>query len=113
MRTVGHLAAAENKWDLLTYLVTKTRFNFDLKDRFGKTPFDEINDPEKLAEYKTLLHETRSHPNFEGSLRSLKDLLHHKEEDQLKAVDAIEETHSDHSSDGDEELIGKVKKNKK
>jgi hypothetical protein len=113
MRTVAHLAAAESKWDLLTYLVTKTRFNFDLKDRFGKTPFDEISDPEKLAEYQKLLRETRSDPNFEVSLRSLKDLLQHKEEDQLKSVDAIEETQSDHSSDGDEDLIGKVKKNKK
>jgi len=84
MRTVAHLAAAENKWELLTYLVTKTRFNFEVKDRFGKTPFDEISDLVKLAEYQKLLHETRSDPNFEKSLRSLKELLHHKEEDQLK-----------------------------
>ena len=112
MRTVAHLAAAENKWDLLTYLVTKTRFNFDVKDRFGKTPLEEISDPEKLSEYQKLLHETRTNPNFEESLRSLKDQLHHKEEDQLKSVDAIEEAHSDHSSDGDEDLIEKVKHTK-
>ena len=42
MRTVAHLAAAEKRWDLLTYLVTRTKYNFDMKDRFGKTPFDEI-----------------------------------------------------------------------
>lgn len=78
MRTVAHLAAAEKQWGLLDYLVTKTRFNFDLKDRFGKTPFDEISDPVKLAEYEKLLFETRSHPNFERSLISLKALLHHK-----------------------------------
>jgi hypothetical protein len=51
MRTVAHLAAAEKHWDLLTYLVTHTKFNFDMKDRFGKTPFDEIDDSGKLAEF--------------------------------------------------------------
>ena len=81
MRTVAHLAAAEKQWPLLTYLVTKTKFNFDFKDRFGKTPFDEISDPEKLVEYEKLLHETRSNPNFEKNLKSQKSLLHHKDED--------------------------------
>jgi hypothetical protein len=68
MRTIAHLAAAEKHWPLLTYLITKTKFNFEAKDRFGKTPFDEITDSEKLAEFQKLLHDTRNNPNFEKSL---------------------------------------------
>ncbi len=41
-RTIGHLAACENKTDILEYLSTETEFNFMLKDRNGKTTMDEI-----------------------------------------------------------------------
>ncbi len=68
MRTIAHLAAAEKHCPLLTYLITKTKFNFEAKDRFGKTPFDEITDSEKVAEFQKLLHNTRNNSNFEKSL---------------------------------------------
>ncbi|CDW83985.1 l-asparaginase archaeal glu-trnagln amidotransferase subunit d [Stylonychia lemnae] len=44
LRTVGHLAAAEGHTELLLYLIHDTEFNFNLKDRWGKKPLDEIND---------------------------------------------------------------------
>lgn len=44
-RTVGHLAGAEGHYDLLEYLASETNFNFNLKDRWGTTCFDEIKDP--------------------------------------------------------------------
>jgi ankyrin repeat protein len=69
MRTVAHLAAAESHWDLLSYLVKKTKFNFELMDRFGKTPFDEISDSQKRREFEALLKEVRSNPNFIKSLK--------------------------------------------
>jgi len=42
LRTVGHLAAAEGHTELLLYLINETNFNFDLKDRWGNKPLDEI-----------------------------------------------------------------------
>lgn len=55
LRTVAHLAAAESHWDLVKYLIEHTDFNFQLKDRWGKTPLDEIQDPKKRAECEELL----------------------------------------------------------
>ena len=55
LRTVGHLAAAEKHWDLVDYLVKHTDFNFNLKDRWGKSPLDEIQDPILREEYVELL----------------------------------------------------------
>jgi ankyrin repeat protein len=45
LRTVAHLAAAENQWELLKYLASHTKFNFYLVDRWGKTPLDELSNP--------------------------------------------------------------------
>lgn len=44
LRTVAHLAAAEGHTELLLYLINETDFNFDLKDRWGKKPLEEIID---------------------------------------------------------------------
>ena len=43
-RTIAHIAAAEGHRDLLLAL-QEAWFNFDLKDRWGQTPINEIKDP--------------------------------------------------------------------
>jgi ankyrin repeat protein len=55
LRTVGHLAAAENQWELLKYLASHTKFNFDLVDRWGKTPLDELPNPKLRHEIEELI----------------------------------------------------------
>jgi len=51
-RTVAHLAAAENHLDVLDFLIQETNFNFDLKDRWGQTPLDELKDPQMKDFYQ-------------------------------------------------------------
>jgi ankyrin repeat protein len=63
LRTVGHLAAAEGHWDLVTYLAKHTHFNFNLKDRWGKTPLDEITDDVKREEYIKMIKDSRTNFN--------------------------------------------------
>jgi hypothetical protein len=46
---------------LLNYLVKYTNFNFELKDRWGKTPLDEISDPKIRAEYQAIVTASRNH----------------------------------------------------
>ena len=41
-RTLGHLAGAEGHTEMLEYLASQTRFNFDIEDRFGTKVIDEI-----------------------------------------------------------------------
>jgi ankyrin repeat protein len=55
LRTVAHLAAAEKHWGLLEYLISHTDFNFELADRWGKKPLDEINDEAIRVKYEELL----------------------------------------------------------
>ena len=55
LRTVAHLAAAEGHWPCVDYLARHTSFNFALKDRWGKTPLDEVADPTKRSEIQELL----------------------------------------------------------
>lgn len=43
-RTCGHIAAAENHEPILQYLSKETKFDFDLKDRWGLSVIDEIKD---------------------------------------------------------------------
>lgn len=43
-RTCAHVAASEGHESILVYLSKETNFNFDLKDRYGRTPLDEIQD---------------------------------------------------------------------
>ena len=59
LRTVGHLAAAEGHWELLNYLILGTDFNFELKDRWGKKPLDEIEDFDKRMEFEEALKLSR------------------------------------------------------
>lgn len=42
LRTVGHLAACEKRANILRFLATDTNFDFNKKDRFGSSTFDEI-----------------------------------------------------------------------
>lgn len=55
LRTVAHLAAAEGHWELVDYLVNETEFNFDLADRWGKKPLEEIHDTKIRASYEAQL----------------------------------------------------------
>lgn len=48
LRHVGHLAACEGHVEMLKFLITDTTFNFDLKDRWGNSAFDELK--KKVAE---------------------------------------------------------------
>ena len=43
-RTLAHVAAAEGNQVILEYLAKNTKFNFDIKDRYGRTPIDDIQD---------------------------------------------------------------------
>jgi len=45
-RTVAHLAAGEEHYTLLEYLIMETDFDFELKDRWGHRPLDEVKDIE-------------------------------------------------------------------
>ena len=55
LRSVGHLAAAEGHTELLLYLIKETKFNFALRDRWGKSPLDEIQDDEIRDEFVNIL----------------------------------------------------------
>jgi hypothetical protein len=54
-RSVAHLAAAEGHTELLLYLINETNFNFELKDRWGNTPMDEIHDEEIRQQFEESL----------------------------------------------------------
>lgn len=51
-RTVAHLAAGEDHYELLEYLVLGTDFNFELRDRWGHAPLDEVKDEGRRLEFK-------------------------------------------------------------
>jgi ankyrin repeat protein len=55
LRTVAHLAAAEGQWELIKYLASHTKFNFNLTDRWGKTPFDELSNHKLRNELEELI----------------------------------------------------------
>ena len=55
-RTVGHLAAAEGNIDILEYLITKSNFCFNLKDRWGRKVLDELKDPKQKKMMEELLN---------------------------------------------------------
>lgn len=54
-RTVAHLAAAEGHTELLLYLINESTFDFSLKDRWGKTPLDEISDQAIRGDFEAAL----------------------------------------------------------
>ena len=41
-RSVGHLAASEGHHEILEFLAQKTKFDFQIQDRWGKKVIDEI-----------------------------------------------------------------------
>ena len=43
-RTLAHVAAAEGNQAILEYLAKNTKFNFEIQDRYERTPLDEIQD---------------------------------------------------------------------
>ena len=43
-RTIGHLAAAEGHVEMLKYLATHSKFNFDLRDRWNYSVLGELKD---------------------------------------------------------------------
>ena len=45
-RTCGHLAACENKIEILEFLSLETDFDFDKKDNYDHSTLDEIKDLE-------------------------------------------------------------------
>ena len=49
-RSCGHIAASESHEDILNYLSKESKFDFNLKDRWGKTVLDEIADEELRAQ---------------------------------------------------------------
>jgi ankyrin repeat protein len=55
LRTVAHLAAAEHQLELVKYLASHTKFNFELSDRWGKTPLDELSNPKLRLEIEELI----------------------------------------------------------
>jgi hypothetical protein len=54
-RSVGHLAAAEGHTELLIFLINETNFDFNLKDRWGKKPLEEIADEGIREEFEAQL----------------------------------------------------------
>ena len=48
-RTVGHLAAAEGHLQVLELLASESHFNFELRDRWNNSCFDEIKSDEMRA----------------------------------------------------------------
>lgn len=46
LRTVGHLAAAEGHAEMVEFLLEKTNFNFELKDRWEHDPMEGAKDNE-------------------------------------------------------------------
>ena len=49
-RTVGHLAAAEGHTKLLKFLAESSQFDFNVKDRWGSSVFDEMKDEAARAQ---------------------------------------------------------------
>lgn len=45
------MCAAEKHYELLEYLIRNTNFNFELTDRWGFRPLDEIRDLKQRAHY--------------------------------------------------------------
>ena len=54
-RSVGHLAAAEARYEVLEYLAKETNFNFDLSDRWGTKVLDECKSNELRKQIEKIL----------------------------------------------------------
>lgn len=42
LRNIGHLAASEGHLEMLEFLILETKFDFDLADRWGRSPLEEM-----------------------------------------------------------------------
>ncbi len=58
-RTIGHLAAAEGHVDMLKYLATHSKFNFDLRDRWNYSVLGELKDLEAKKRIEQLVLERK------------------------------------------------------
>mmetsp|Transcript_1087 Transcript_1087/g.962 ORF Transcript_1087/g.962 Transcript_1087/m.962 type:complete len:140 (-) Transcript_1087:90-509(-) len=58
-KTLAHFAAVEENMDMLTYLARETQFDFDIKDRLDKTPYDEIKNAEYTETLKKLVNQRK------------------------------------------------------
>ena len=47
-RTGLHIAVSENHKDIINFLINIAKVNINKKDRWGKTPKEETNDPDIL-----------------------------------------------------------------
>jgi hypothetical protein len=56
LRHVAHLAACEGQLEVLKFLITDTSFNFELKDRWGNSAFDEMKKKVSVEEQEKLRH---------------------------------------------------------
>ena len=56
-RTVGHIAVASNKIEIIEFLAKSKKYNFQTKDRWGKSPIDLIkwSDQISISEKNRLL----------------------------------------------------------
>ena len=103
---MGHLAAAEGQWDLLKYLASHSKFNFNLLDRWGKTPLDEIANPKQRQDIEELIrlrqHTTHTHVE--------KKPKHVVDDDTMITEDTLKESQSDNDEDEVKEVGEKVAK---
>jgi hypothetical protein len=62
------MAAAEKQHELMLFLIKNTNFNFDLTDRWGFRPLDEVRDLKLRAEYFEELKNRTTALNRRGSI---------------------------------------------
>mmetsp|Transcript_32608 Transcript_32608/g.29465 ORF Transcript_32608/g.29465 Transcript_32608/m.29465 type:complete len:96 (-) Transcript_32608:179-466(-) len=43
-RTIGHIAVSNSDYQMIKFLKENTSYNFNTKDRWGKTPIDEAKE---------------------------------------------------------------------
>ena len=104
LRTVGHLAAAEGQWDLLRYLASHTKFNFNLLDRWGKTPLDEISNARQRQDIEELIKIRLQHIHVKKKPKHVVD------DDTMITEDTLKESLSDNGEDEVKEVGEKVAK---
>ena len=63
-RTIGHLAAAEGHVEMLKFLATQSKFNFDLRDRWNYSVLGELKDLEAKKMIEQLVQERKGKSKF-------------------------------------------------
>ena len=69
-RTIAHIAAAENKIEILKFLKTETKFDFDAKDRWKQTPLSEAVNMNYTDIIALLSNDTSEDPNTNEDQKS-------------------------------------------